>query len=140
MPLLQGVYNISSERTQDYFPQKPIDLLPVKTKDSLIKMVRSIDRDFKINSDNYLNFITKELKPYVDAEYSSAIDNQNTYLAGVSMGGLMSMYAVCQYPEIFGGAIGMSTHWVGAVPSTGNPMPAAFFDYMRKKFTITSRK
>jgi predicted alpha/beta superfamily hydrolase len=28
------------------------------------------------------------------------------------MGGLISLYAVCQYPQVFGGAGCVSTHWV----------------------------
>lgn len=129
--IVVGVYNIAKERSEDYFPQKPIDLLPVKTKDSLLQLVRAFNKTFEFNSDNYLDFLTKELKPYIDANYSTATDAQNTYIAGASMGGLISMYAVCEYPQTFGGAIGMSTHWVGAVPSPGNPIPPAFFDYMR---------
>ena len=32
---------------------------------------------------------------------------------GSSMGGLISVYALCEYPQVFGGAAGLSTHWVG---------------------------
>ncbi|GEQ86147.1 esterase [Patiriisocius marinistellae] len=130
--IVVGIYNIPNERSEDYFPQKPIDLLPVKTKDSLLRLVRAFNKSFNFNSDDYLKFLTQELKPYIDANYSTATDVTNTYIAGASMGGLISMYAVCEYPQIFGGAIGMSTHWVGAVPSDGNPIPPAFFNYMRK--------
>jgi enterochelin esterase-like enzyme len=129
--IVVGIYNIASQRSENYFPQKPIDLLPEKKRDSLLKIVKAFNKNFQINSDDYLRFITKELKPYIDQQYATADDNKNTYIAGVSMGGLISMYAVCEYPEIFGGAIGMSTHWVGAVPSPGNPLPEVFFKYMR---------
>ncbi|MGK0385999.1 MAG: enterochelin esterase-like enzyme [Patiriisocius sp.] len=129
--IVVGIYNIASQRSENYLPQKPIDLLPEKTRDSLLKIVKAFNKNFEINSDDYLRFITKELKPYIDQEYATAADFKNTYIAGASMGGLISMYAVCEYPEIFGGAIGMSTHWVGAVPSSGNPLPEVFFNYMR---------
>lgn len=45
-------------------------------------------------------------------------------------GGLISMYAVCEYPEVFGRAICMSTHWSGFFPSKVNPIPGSFFNYM----------
>jgi len=38
---------------------------------------------------------------------------ENNFIAGSSMGGLISHYAICEYPEIFGGAACLSTHWVG---------------------------
>lgn len=129
--IVVGVYNIPSQRSENYFPQKPIDLLPVKTRDSLLKIVRAFSKNFEINSDDYLRFITQELKPYVDQEYATSKSFKNTFMAGASMGGLISMYAVCEYPDVFGGAIGMSTHWVGAVPTPGNPLPDVFFNYMR---------
>ena len=49
---------------------------------------------------------------------------------GSSMGGLMSMYAISEYPEVFGGAACISTHWVGAAPKEDNPLPDAIFKYM----------
>lgn len=130
--IVVGIYNIPSQRSENYFPQKPIDLLPIKTRDSLLKIVKTFSKDFEINSNDYLKFITEELKPYIDQEYATATDFQNTFMAGASMGGLISMYAVCEYPTIFGGAIGMSTHWIGAVPTPGNPLPDVFFNYMRE--------
>ena len=35
----------------------------------------------------------------------------DTFTMGSSMGGLISLYAVCEYPDIFGGAGCVSTHW-----------------------------
>jgi len=35
----------------------------------------------------------------------------NTNVMGSSMGGLMSLYAICEYTHIFGGAGCLSTHW-----------------------------
>ena len=43
----------------------------------------------------------------------------------------MSMYAVSEYPQVFGGAACLSTHWVGAMPMPNNPYPKAIFDYMK---------
>ena len=50
---------------------------------------------------------------------------------GSSKGGLISMYAICEYPEIFGGAICMSTHWPGIFASESNPIPLAFQNYLK---------
>ena len=46
------------------------------------------------------------------------------------MGGLISMYAICEYPEVFGGAACMSTHWLGSFTDQHNPAPASFKKYL----------
>ncbi len=48
------------------------------------------------------------------------------------MGGLISLYAICEYPNIFGGAACISTHWPGVFASENNPIPEAFYTYLRK--------
>jgi enterochelin esterase-like enzyme len=49
---------------------------------------------------------------------------------GSSMGGLMSMYAMTEYPDVFGSASCISTHWPGATPQPNNPYAEAIFTYM----------
>lgn len=41
------------------------------------------------------------------------------------------MYAICEYPGIFGGAICMSTHWPGILSMNENPVPSVFFNYLK---------
>jgi enterochelin esterase-like enzyme len=76
-----------------------------------------------------LKYIVKELKPYVDSHFSVHTDASNTFISGSSMGGLISLYALCEYPEIFGGAACLSTHWIGTFGNTNNPIPQSFIDY-----------
>ena len=71
-----------------------------------------------------------ELKPFIDKRYSTYADAANTFIAGSSMGGLISLYAICEYPTVFGGAACLSTHWPGSFSSEDNPIPNAFFKYM----------
>jgi enterochelin esterase-like enzyme len=73
----------------------------------------------------------KGLKPYIDKKYSTFADRANTFIAGSSMGGLISMYAICEYPEVFGGAACLSTHWPGIFQMDNNPVPGVFFSYMK---------
>lgn len=51
----------------------------------------------------YTGFLVKTLKPYIDKKYRTLGDKNNTWIAGSSMGGLISLYAVLQYPAVFGG-------------------------------------
>jgi len=50
----------------------------------------------------YVDFLVQTLKPYIDKQYRTKKDNENTAIAGSSMGGLISMYAIATYPKVFG--------------------------------------
>ena len=58
----------------------------------------------KGQGDDYVDFLAKTLKPYVDGHYRTKGDARNTTVAGSSMGGLISMYAILKYPKVFGNA------------------------------------
>ena len=54
--------------------------------------------------DEYVDFLVETLKPYIDARYRTLPDRLNTGIAGSSMGGLISLYALLEHPEVFGRA------------------------------------
>nr|WP_073487303.1 MULTISPECIES: alpha/beta hydrolase-fold protein [unclassified Flavobacterium] len=56
------------------------------------------------NADNYLEFIVKTLKPYIDKNYRTKTKAKNTIIFGSSLGGLVSYYGALKYPEVFGKA------------------------------------
>lgn len=62
-------------------------------------------------SDNYLRFLVHELKPFIDTTYHTLPGPAHTFVMGSSMGGLISLYALAQYPAVFGAAGCVSTHW-----------------------------
>ena len=49
----------------------------------------------------YMNWLTKELKPFIDRSYRTLPERENTILAGSSMGGLMALYGCCVYNHVF---------------------------------------
>jgi len=59
--------------------------------------------------DNYLKFIVTELKPFIDKNYRTKTDRSNTGIIGSSMGGLISFYAIYNYPEVFSKAACLSS-------------------------------
>lgn len=130
--IVVGVHNIPSIRWQDLFPEKAMDFVPKEQKEALYEEAKKNNFSVDLNGDNYLKFIVDELKPYIDNTYSVYTDKQNTFVMGSSMGGLMSMYAVAEYPGIFQAGACVSTHWVGASPSKTNPLPAAIFAYLEE--------
>ena len=134
--IVVGIWNGGQTRHLDYFPQKPFESLRIDQQDSIYKANRSNGQSVfsgKINSDNYLKFIVKELKPLIDKKYSVYKDSSHTFISGSSMGGLISLYAICEYPKVFGGAACLSTHWPGIFTVKDNPIPNAFYNYLEKK-------
>lgn len=131
--IVVGIWNVEKLRYTDYYPKKPFDLLTQKSRDSLLvsfKKQRKYAYKERFNSDGYLKFIVTELKPYVDKQYPTKAGVDNTAIMGSSMGGLISMYAICEYPEVFGAAACLSTHWIGTCSNENNPIPATFLAYM----------
>lgn len=133
--IVVGVWNDGKYRHTDYFPQKPFESLSAYEKDTLYDAKRPNGQiafqGEKVHSDLYLKFLVTELKPFIDKTYSTKTDRANTFIAGSSMGGLISMYAICEYPDVFGGAACLSTHWPGIFTVQNNPIPAAFMNYLR---------
>lgn len=136
--IVVGIWNVPANRHADYFPQKPFEMLSPTQQDSIYKVTRNEKQALfagKINSDNYLKFIVEELKPYIDKKYAVFTDQKHTFIGGSSMGGLISMYAICEYPDIFAGAACLSTHWVGTFSVENNPIPATFLQYLQVHLT-----
>jgi uncharacterized protein len=133
--IVVGIWNAGNKRHENYFPQKPFEMLSKIQKDTIIDQLQKMGRTkdiFQPNSDNYLKFIVTELKPFIDKNYSTQTQKEDTFIAGSSMGGLISMYAICEYPNVFGGAACLSTHWPGIFTLDNNPVPDAFVNYLKK--------
>jgi len=139
--IVVGVWNSNTGRVGDYFPQKAFESLPpsyvdsLKTKSDKDEYTKGMFKD--IHSDNYLKFLVEELKPFIDNKYSTSPDKRHTYIMGSSYGGLISMYAICEYSDVFGSAACLSTHWIGIFDD--NPtIPQAFIDYFGKNVPDSS--
>lgn len=129
-----GIWNIA-HRWRDYMPAQPLRNMPgEQARQSLYYQVESDPP----RSDEYLRFIVEELKPFIDATYPTLPERQHTFVMGSSMGGLISLYALEQYPQVFAGAGCLSTHWPAGgadlVEALGAALPPAgdhrlYFDY-----------
>lgn len=132
--IVVGVWNGGTTRHADYFPQKPFESLPTSFTDSLVSSGNRPNgaKLFAepVKSDGYLKFLVEELKPFIDKNYATHSDAAHTFVMGSSMGGLISMYAICEYPQVFGGAACLSTHWPGIFSIENNPVPQAFLNYL----------
>jgi predicted alpha/beta superfamily hydrolase len=64
----------------------------------------------KLGGDQYLTFLAETLKPRIDKEYRTRPQPRFTAVAGSSMGGLISLYALTERGDVFGKAAAVSTH------------------------------
>ncbi len=48
-----------------------------------------------------MEYYVNEFKPYIDSRYPTKPEREYTYISGSSMGGLMTIYALLQYNEVF---------------------------------------
>ncbi len=62
---------------------------------------------------NYMRFLVEELKPLIDKTYRTLPQREHTAVMGSSMGGLVSLYLVWKYPDIFSkaGCLSTSLSW-----------------------------
>ena len=58
----------------------------------------------KGEGDLYVDFIVNTLMPFIEKNYRVKKCKGDTFIAGSSMGGLISFYAILKYPRVFGAA------------------------------------
>lgn len=84
----------------------------------------------------YVDFLVKTLKPFIDSKYRTLPGKENTVIAGSSMGGLISYYAALAYPGVFGKAgIFSPSFWIAPqifslTDSAGSKLNGKLFFYI----------
>lgn len=87
-------------------------------------------------ADRYLHDLVYQLKPFIDRHYRTLKTSSQTWIAGSSMGGLLSCYAALRYPEVFGKAgVFSPAFWTASgmesfADSAAARQPGKFFFYM----------
>jgi predicted alpha/beta superfamily hydrolase len=104
--IIVGVWN-TSIRWREYMPQQALDA--VENRELRQQFIQQLGGEPV--TDHYLRFLVQEVKPFIDAHYRTLPDRANTLVMGSSMGGLASLYAISQYPQVYGAAGCLSTHW-----------------------------
>lgn len=120
--IIVGVWN-TPFRFQEYMPEDEDIGYPEVVKNSLT------EQNINLLSNNYTDFLVKELKPYIDSNFNTAPEREHTFVAGASMGGLISLYSLTRYPDIFGGAACVSTHWPVGSPEIEDTMADLLINY-----------
>ena len=114
--LVVGIWN-TPKRLQEYVPSKAFNGLPPSYRGK----IRALYGGDPL-SDGYLKFIVRELRPMIDAKFNVKTDRSDTVIMGSSMGSLISLYAIDEYPQVFGAAGMMSTHWPLVITPDNKPI------------------
>ena len=126
--IVVAVWN-TPKRLREYVPAKAFTHLPATYMDR----VRGLYGGDPL-SDGYLKFLVEELKPRIDRSYNVLADRENTAIIGSSMGGLISLYAINEYPQVFGRAGMVSTHWPLMIPSEGESVSDEDYEAVSSAF------
>jgi enterochelin esterase-like enzyme len=110
--IVVGVWN-TNLRGREYLPAGVVAALPADER----ARVEATHGGASL-ADDYLRFLAEELKPRIDREFRTLAGARDTGIMGSSMGGLISLYALGEYPGVFGQAASLSIHW-----PLGNPLP-----------------
>ncbi len=134
--IVVGIWNNGVQRRSEYLPQNAMNVFRIKGKEFVLSELKDTlleVSNFPLTANAYLEFIVKELKPHIDSMYATNSAVQATFIGGSSMGGLISLYAICEYPNVFGGAMCMSTHWPGLFLENQNlnPFPSQIMNYLK---------
>jgi alpha-amylase len=104
--IVVGIWHTGMNRMTEYMPRKAVTAQDISFGPGMPTQPAAA-----VSSDAYLKFLVEELKPVIDRVYRTQSDRAHTFLMGSSMGGLISAYAVVEYPQVFGGGGCVSTHW-----------------------------
>ncbi|MEO6582327.1 MAG: alpha/beta hydrolase-fold protein [Sphingomicrobium sp.] len=126
--IVVGIWS-TPKRLREYVPSKAFTHLPPAYMDRVRRLYGGDPL-----SDGYLKFLVRELKPMIDRKYNVRSDGANTAIMGSSMGALISLYAINEYPKIFGAAGMVSTHWPLMVPAVGKTLSDADFAAVSSAF------
>ena len=136
--IIVGIWNNGMQRYAEYYPEKVLAFAPGATRREYVDQASN----GRSQADAYLRFIVEELKPAIDRKYATNTGQESTFIVGSSMGGLISIYALCEYPRVFGGAAGLSTHWIGKPTAWGRErirnaaLPLAAMTYLSRALPV----
>ncbi|MEI6643824.1 MAG: alpha/beta hydrolase-fold protein [Novosphingobium sp.] len=111
--IIVGIWAPGKDRFRQYLPRPAYDAAPPALKAKMDEMTGG-----PVISDAYLAWLSGPLKDWVDHSFRTRPGREDTAIAGSSMGGLMSCYAISASPDVFGQAACVSSHWPAIGPDT----------------------
>jgi pimeloyl-ACP methyl ester carboxylesterase len=104
--IVVGIHNDPSNRYAEFFPQAVATYMPESYRSLLMEKLWNGE----LKADAYLRWIEEMLVPFVEDQFKVGKKTKDRMVMGSSMGGLISLYAFCEKPKLFGGAACLSIH------------------------------
>lgn len=97
-------------RKFEYLPGKALDY-PGGREAYQLKTEGKVNQDQQNMSEQFIKWLVDVVKPAIDQRYRTLPEMENTSLMGSSLGGMISLYLLCEFPNVFSKAACLSTHW-----------------------------
>jgi len=138
--VIVGIWSPGADRYRQYMPQPAYNA----AGPDLQAQMDAFGNGKSIVSHAYIDWIAGTLKPWVDQHLRTQTGPQETAIIGSSMGGLISLYAFLEHPQIFGRAGCVSTHWPGTAPQevgqTNAEMLGIWLDFIGERLGQPSNR
>lgn len=134
--IVVGIWNAGEHRYRDYLPQRVFESMPEDIRRRWRVAEREPGRPLFAGppaADAYVRFLVGELREAIEARYAVSRNPEDRFLMGSSMGGLISLYALLERPQQFGGAAALSTHWPGGFDPDDESFARAMRAYLRER-------
>jgi predicted alpha/beta superfamily hydrolase len=113
----QNVFDEATSGFGEWGVDEALDTLEIKFQEMIVVAIDNdpihrineyspydMEKYGKAEGDAYVDFLVNTLKPFINKHYRAKKCGRHNYIAGSSMGGLISFYALMKYPKQFGGA------------------------------------
>lgn len=110
-PIVIAPWNRGEERGSEYAPEDVLREQPL-----MLSGFRARYADGELSGNRYVTWCVDRLLGTLRDEYGVQLARERTAVIGSSMGGLASLYALAQRPDIYGTALCVSTHWTPGGP------------------------
>ncbi len=133
--IIVGIWNIPEKRRAEYFPNA---MWP--------RLREGAARQYLVNNglaegpsaDAYLRHLVEEIRPEIESRFRVSRRRDDRLIAGSSRGGVVSLYGLCEYSELFAGAACMSTHWIGSFDKNAEATDAAL-SYLAERLPLPEK-
>lgn len=107
--IVVGIWNggAASYRMLDFYPENALNLMPEVERNDVVDAAGG---EFYANE--YLTYLVDDVMPMIESNYRVKTGPENTSVMGFSMSGVMAIYTMVEYPDVFGSVAAISPWWV----------------------------
>lgn len=109
--LIVAIDNLEDDRFLQYMPQTIYDRSKGDLRAAIHREIKRTGADKRLVSAQFIHFLTRRLKPAIDARYRTSPHRLDTAIFGASMAGVMAGAIFVEGSQAFGRGACMSPNW-----------------------------